>query len=149
MKSWHVILVLILCLLCFLIGRYTKRIDVEHTSSYDTLIVVDTVRDSIPFPVKEVVTKYVSLSPDTVIKYLKGDTIYLPIIQKEFSTPDYRAWVSGYNAALDSIDVFPKTTYITKTVMSRKWGLGVIGGYGIGRNGLSPYVGLGIYYRIW
>ena len=149
MKTWHIILILILCLLCFLAGRHTKRAGWELVGKTDTLIIIDTVRDSVPFPVKEVITKYVSLSTDTVVKYLKGDTVYLPIVQKEYLTDNYHAWVSGYNSALDSIDIFPKTVYITKRQPARRWGLGVIGGYGVGRSGLSPYVGVGVYYRIW
>lgn len=149
MKTWHIILILILCLLCFLAGRHTKRAGWELVGKTDTLIIIDTVRDSVPFPVKEVITKYVSLSTDTVVKYLKGDTVYLPIVQKEYLTDNYHAWVSGYNSALDSIDIFPKTVYITKRQPARRWGIGVTAGYGISRAGLSPYVGIGGFYRIW
>lgn len=81
----------------------------------------------------------------------KIDTIYVPvpITQKEYLTDDYHAWVSGYNPSLDSIDVFQETMYITKRQSSRRWGIGIMAGYGIGRDGLSPYVGIGGYYRIW
>ena len=34
--------------------------------------------------------------------------------------------MSGYNVALDSIDVFPKTVYITKKIPTRLWGLGCL-----------------------
>ena len=115
----------------------------------DTIIVIDTVRDTIPEPVREIVTKYIQVPADTITKYIKGDTVFLPVIQKKYLTADYRAWVSGYNAALDSIDVFPKTVYVTKTVPARRWGLGISAGYGVGRSGLSPFVGIGVYYRMW
>ena len=110
---------------------------------------IDTIRDSVPVPVREVVTKYIQVPADTITKYVKGDTVFLPVIQKEYLTSDYRAWVSGYNAALDSIDVFPQTVYITKKIPARRWGLGVSTGYGVGQSGLSPYIGVGVYYRIW
>lgn len=148
MKTWHVILLLALCLLCFMSGYHFRRERLEPPGN-DTIIVIDTVRDTIPVPTKETVTRYVQLPGDTIVKYIKGDTVFLPITQKEYATPDYRAWVSGYNAALDSIDVFPKTVYVTRKTPARRWGIGVTAGYGIGRHGLSPYVGIGGFYRIW
>ena len=89
---------------------------------------------------------YITLEGDTV-----REPIFVPIriTQKEYLTDDYHAWVSGYNPSLDSIDIFRKTMSITKRQSSRRWGIGITAGYGIGRNGLSPYVGIGGYYRIW
>lgn len=150
MKAWHVILLLIGLVASFIAGYHVRGTDAKNVQvRSDTIIVVDTVRDTIPVPIQETVIKYVQIPGDTIVKYLKGDTVFLPIIQKEYSTPDYRAWVSGYNAALDSITIFPKTVYITKTVPARRWGLGVSAGYGVSRSGLSPYIGVGVYYRIW
>lgn len=118
----------------------------------DTIIVRDTLRDSIPYPVAETVLMempepfpvYVTQGGDTV-----RDTIYVPvpITQKEYRTDDYRAWVSGYRPSLDSVWVYPETKIIREK--PRRWGIGVTAGYGIGRNGLSPYVGIGGYWRIW
>ena len=42
-----------------------------------------------------------------------------------------------------------ETIYVTEKVKARRWGIGITAGYGIGRDGLSPYVGIGGYYRIW
>lgn len=154
MKSWHVILILILCLLCFVTGRYTKKAEIERVCETDTFIYVDTIRDSIPYPIYETLIQtvpelfpiYITLDGDTV-----HDSIYVsvPVTQKEYLSDNYHVWVSGYKPSLDSIDIFPKTMYITKYKPARRWGIGVMAGYGIGRNGLSPYVGVGIYYRVW
>lgn len=38
--------------------------------------------------------------------------------------------------------------HVTKTV-NRRLDIGVTAGYGIGRSGLSPYIGVGVYYKIW
>lgn len=150
MKAWHVILLLVGLTASFFVGYWTRGTCVKNAQvQSDTIIVIDTVRDTIPVPVREIATKYIQVLADTITKYIKGDTVFLPVIQKEYATPDYRAWVSGYNAALDSIDVFPKTVYITKRQPARRWGLGVSAGYGVGRSGLSPYIGIGVYYRIW
>ncbi|WP_302773757.1 DUF6808 domain-containing protein [Parabacteroides johnsonii] len=154
MKSWHVILILILCLLCFLSGRHTNRIGDELVGKTDTSTLRDTIRDSIPYPVYETVIQTV---PEMFPVYitLEGDTVRepifvpVPVTQKEYLTDDYRAWVSGYNPSLDSIDIFRKTMSITKRQSSRRWGIGIMAGCGIGRDGLSPYVGVGAYYKIW
>lgn len=154
MKTCHVILVLALCFLCFLTGRYTKKAEREPICKTDTFIRVDTVRDSIPYPVYETVIQTV---PELFPVYitLEGDTVRepifvpVPIVQKEYQTDNYRAWVSGHKPSLDSIDIFQKTIYITEKVKARRWGIGITAGYGIGKHGLSPYVGVGGFYRIW
>lgn len=153
MKAWHVILSLIGLVASFIAGYYIRGTDVKNVQvECDT--VIDTLRTVLPVPSFEIEVGEVEIPCPVIIKE-KGqervDTIYVPvpITQKEYVSENYRAWVSGYNADLDSIDVFPKTVYITKKIPARRWGLGVIGGYGVGRAGLSPYIGIGVYYRIW
>lgn len=154
MKPWRIICVLLLCVACFFVGRCTRYPAACGVSRVDTITVRDTLRDSVPYPIYETLIREV---PDSFPVYIirQGDTVHdtiyipVPIFQKEYATENYRAWVSGYNAALDSIDVFPKTMYVTKKIPDRKWGIGVTAGYGIGQHGLSPYVGIGMYCRIW
>lgn len=154
MKSWHVILLLALCALCFFFGRHAKRTEAGFAAKTDTVILRDTIRDSIPYPIYETVIQEV---PELFPVYitLAGDTVREPVIvpiritQKEYQTDDYHAWVSGYNPALDSIHIFRKTLSVTQKQLSRRFGIGITAGYGIGKNGLSPYVGVGGYYRIW
>lgn len=154
MKAWHVILVLALCLLCFVAGRCTKKAERELVCKTDTFIRVDTLKERVPYPVYETLIQTV---PELFPVYitLEGDTVRepifvpVPIVQKEYLTDNYRAWVSGHNPSLDSIDIFQKTIYITEKVKPRRWGIGVTAGYGIGKHGLSPYVGIGGFYRIW
>ena len=131
---------------------FTQKMEVRA----DTLICIDTIRDSIPYPIMETdidlipepFPEYITLAGETI-----HDTIYvnLPHVQKEYRTKDYRLFISGYKPILDSIEVYRTTEYITRTinVKPRRFGVGVIGGYGYGKNGLSPYVGLGVYYQIW
>ena len=118
----------------------------------NTVRIRDTVRDSIPYPVVETVVQEI---PELFPVYitLDGDTIHepiyipVPITQKEYQTENYHAWVSGYKPSLDSVWVYPEKIIIREK--PRRWGIGVIAGYGIGRNGLSPYVGVGGYWRVW
>lgn len=154
MKAWHVIVVLVLCFFCFLVGQYTKKAEVEIVCKTDTFIRVDTLRERVPYPVYETVIQTV---PELFPVYItfEGDTVRepilvpVPITQKEYVSENYHAWVSGYKPSLDSIDIFQATAYITKRQPARRWGLGISAGYGVGRSGLSPYIGIGVYYRIW
>ena len=110
----------------------------------------DTVRDSIPYPIDSVITRYKILSNPI---NAKGDTIHdtlvLPIIRKEYKNDIYHAWVSGYDAKLDSIHVFRETVIKTIHIKPRKWSIGIQGGYGMTNKGLSPYIGIGVSYRLY
>lgn len=153
MKVRHVIVVLAFCLLCFMSG-YHFRPHESLPPGIDTVIIVDTLRERVPYPVYETVIQtvpelfpvYITLGGDTVREPI---LVPMPITQKEYLTDHYHAWVSGYNPSLDSIDVFQKTMYITKRQPARQWGIGITAGYGIGRKGLSPYIGIGGFYRLW
>ena len=154
MKTWQAILTILLtAVICSAVGyEYGRRGSRVSTSVADTIRIRDTVRDSIPYPVVETVVQeipelfpvYITLDGDTI-----HETVYIPvpISQKEYQTENYHAWVSGYKPSLDSIWVYPEKIIIKEK--PRRWGIGVIAGYGIGRNGLSPYVGVGGFYRIW
>lgn len=147
MKAWHVILLLIGLTVSFIAGYHIRGACAENEpAERDTVIVIDTIRDLVPVPARDTLIRYEKLAGDTIIR---NDTIYIPIVQKEYVTDNYHAWISGYKPSIDSIIVYPKTTYITKRVPARRWGLGVSTGYGVGRSGLAPYIGVGVYYRIW
>jgi len=115
---------------------------------YVTVRVVDSVFVPVPVPVKD--------SAD-----VKDDSVlYVPMViqQKVYADSTYRAVVSGpaistYGPSLDSISVFRQTMTITKvetvTVPSPRWGIGIHAGYGAGKGGLTPYIGLGIQYNLW
>lgn len=154
MKAWQAILIILLtAVICSAIGYgYGRRGTRGFTPVADTICFRDTVRDSIPMPVYETLVLevpelfpvYITLGGDTI-----HDSIYIPvpISQKEYQTENYRAWVSGYKPSLDSVWVYPEKIIIREK--PRRWGIGVIAGYGVGRNGLSPYVGVGGYWRVW
>ena len=154
MKPWKIVLTILLtAAICSVIGYgYGRRGTRGFMPVADTVRIRDTVRDSIPYPVIETVVQEV---PELFPVYITvaGDTIQelvyipVPITQKEYQTENYRAWVSGYKPSLDSVWVYPEKIIIREK--PRRWGIGVIAGYGIGRNGLSPYVGVGGYWRIW
>ena len=154
MKPWKIVLTILLtAVICSVVGYgYGRRGARVSAPVADTVRIRDTIRDSIPYPVIETVVQEI---PELFPVYitLTGDTIHepvyipVPITQKEYQTENYHAWVSGYKASLDSVWVYPEKIIIREK--PRRWGIGVIAGYGIGRNGLSPYVGVGGYWRVW
>ena len=78
-------------------------------------------------------------------------TVQIPITQKIYKTEQYRAYVSGYNPRLDSIEVYNKIATITNVIKKKppgRFGIGIIGGYGVGNNGLTPFIGIGIQYKL-
>lgn len=127
---------------------------VEHVSGEvvrDTVCSVDTVRDTVRYPVREVLVDsvpypvFVQVSGDTI-----RDTVYLPITQKVYKDSLYTAYVSGYMAKLDSIEIYSRrqTMYVQERMKRKRWGLGVQTGYGWNENGRRVYVGVGISYNL-
>lgn len=87
----------------------------------DTFTYVDTIHDSIPYPVYETLVQTIP-EPFPVYITLDGDTVKepiyvpVPITQKEYKTDDYKLSISGYKPNLDYIEVYRRTEYITKTI---------------------------------
>ena len=142
---------IVICLLNGLASCH-RTTDKEVITITDTLVLTDTIIKFQPKPYKV-----------TII-----DTIYLPqqpqqpqqpqidtLIRKEVTYKDstYTAVVGGIEPYLKSIEIYPKTIYVnnntTTTIKVRsRFGLGVQAGYGYGRNGLQPYVGVGVQYNL-
>ncbi len=117
----------------------------------DTIIVRDTITayKPVPFNVYVVDTMWV---PVTVSK---TDTVWaqLPRTAKVYQDSTYRAVVSGFRPSLDTISVYQRTKVITVTNNVRipppRWSWGVQAGLGVNATGsLTPYIGVGIQYRL-
>ena len=126
----------------------TERVKVQT----DTIRVVDTLKVSLPKPVKVFKIRH-----DTLKIAIAGDTLAaaLPIESKVYKDSSYTAYVSGYKAQLDSIYIRAPTTYITTNTekiitRNKRFNIGVIGGVGIGLRSKSfePFVGVGVSYSL-
>lgn len=95
-----------------------------------------------------------SLQTDAYTESTEPDslTFRLPIEQSVYEDTDYKAYVSGYNAKLDSIFVYPRHETVVKTIKvppnRKRWHLGLTAGYAMTPKGLQPYLGVGITYSI-
>lgn len=146
MRVGHVLGVLLLCFISFLFGKTCKKKEIIHNIEIDTIIqpipvpqyIVDVGEVEIPFPMDAIVEK------DTI-----KDTVYIniPIQRKTYQTDDYRAVISGYRPNLDTMTIYHKREIIYEK--SRRWGLGITAGYGLSKDGFSPCLSMGVFYRIW
>ena len=159
------------------IGFYANCRYNGHASKTNTDVQVDSVKTQVdtntvvspePSDVQEKDTVYIRVpvpaKPGThSVEYVPvHDTTYIdvpiPVVQKTYEDSTYRAVVSGPAIAdcgprLDSLSIYNKTVtvYQTKTVYSEpsRWSIGVQAGYGASKEGLSPYIGIGIQYSLW
>lgn len=146
MRVSHVLGVILLCFISFLFGKTCKKKEIIHDTVIDTIIqpvpvpqyIVDVGEVEIPFPMDAIVKK------DTI-----KDTVYIniPIQRKTYQTDDYRAVISGYRPNLDTMTIYHKREIIYEK--SRRWGLGITAGYGLSKDGFSPCLSMGVFYRIW
>lgn len=78
----------------------------------------------------------------------------LPREYRVYADTSYRAVVSGIDPRLDSLSIrevhetILQPYEVTRWKERSRWGLSVQGGYGIGTGGLTPYIGVGVSYRL-
>ena len=119
----------------------------------DTVIQIDTVRDTVPHTV--------------IVRFDYWDTLYIPLLidsgivdsvpfaipieKKEYRTENYHAVISGYKPELELIEVFQKTHTITVTPKSKRWVLstGVSMGYNPFTRRFEPTIGVNVGIRLW
>ena len=135
-----------------------RTADKEVITITDTLVLTDTIIKFKPKPYKVTIidTIYLPQQPQHPQKPQKPQKPqYDTLIRQEVTYKDstYTAVVGGIEPYLKSIEIYPKTIYVnnntTTTIKVRsRFGLGVQAGYGYGRNGLQPYVGMGVQYNL-
>ena len=156
---------MVLLLSCIGIYNRCQRKPVVEKVERDTVVVYDTIFHHYPKPVDSAVVRYVT----KVLPVVRHDTIHhliavnnmtdhyadtskmmpvvIPITSKHYNTPEYDAWVSGYEPSLDSIKVYQRTEYITERVTlskpPNKWELDAMAGidYNVASQHYSPYAG--------
>jgi hypothetical protein len=131
--------------------RYHPDTPIDRLIASDTIFVRDTLRDTVFVP-----RERRTVRTDTIFVTPPGDTtrveVPIPIEQKTYVTPHYRATVEGFNPALTELELYRTTPLVTRlaTVSTppKRWAIGIQAGYGITPKGAAPYLGVGIQYRI-
>jgi hypothetical protein len=132
-------------------GMVTDTLIVEH---WDTVKIVE------PHEVVRYVQRYdtIRLTDEPRIVITIDSTAIIPIEQAVYQdstdNAQYTAYVSGFRAELDSIQINCKNTetIITNTIETkpRRFGVGIQLGVGVSPQGVAaPYVGVGVHYRLW
>ena len=159
---------MVLLLSCIGIYNRCQRKPVVEKVERDTVVVYDTIFHHYPKPVDSAVVRYVT----KVLPVVRYDTVFrensatehfadtskmmpvvIPITSKHYNTPEYDAWVSGYEPSLDSIKVYQRTEYITERVTlskpPNKWELDAMAGidYDVTSQHYSPYAGGELLYK--
>ena len=180
-RGWALIAVLMVCsvFVGVLMQTFLVRLGMqqrERDAVRDTTTYVDTIPYYYPVAKDSVVVRYVTEvlpvvpddedleKPGTDLEKDSAEVngseipntpdsarVKIPITQKKYSDSTYTAYISGYNAALDSIFVHPKTILVREKERSKRWVLGAGVGYGydfVGRKG-APFVGVTVSYKLF
>jgi len=145
----------------FFIGKKVYDRPIDTDIQRDTVTLWDTIPHWYPVPVEvkpqkpqyKWLTKVIT-ETDTLLQH-DSVLVEVPIESRHYNSPEYDAWVSGFEPNLDSIKVYQKTQLITETITRMKppnrFTIGLQGGYGYGFKSkqLEPYVGIGIGIRIF
>ncbi len=133
-------------------------------------IFVDTIPYRKPIPVDSFVINYVTeklpvantsdervSTVDTLLATTEPDSkdsveVTIPITQKIYEDSTYRAYVSGFHPALDSIFIFQRNEVVyirSPTTKTKRWGVGIQVGAGLTPHRVEPYIGIGISYNLF
>lgn len=156
---------LFLALCAFVFGyRLSKSSEPTEIVRTDTVVVKrwDTVTIEKPTEIVRYVVRHDTIRTSDIVIITDSTTnepqAIIPIEQAVYqdSTENarYTAYISGFQAALDSINIFCKNTetVITNTerVKNSRFGVGVQFGVGVSPQGLAvPYLGVGVQYRLF
>ena len=159
-------------LIAFLVGQRCPRESQGDplTPMVDTLLIRDTntftepktepsaqvVTKEIPIPVYlEDSTKIDSLLNECARLERVGDSLQLVLlrVQRHYHDSTFDAWVSGVDPTLDSIKTYQTTRVINREipviqVKKTRWGIGFQAGASANKDGVFPYVGVGVSYNI-
>jgi hypothetical protein len=147
--------IVVAILIGFLVGRRCPRNAPGEppTPKVDTLFIRDTLRVTEP---KYITRRVVDSIPYPVGDTLRlRDTLYVLLERQQVTWEDSlaRVYASGVNPQVDSVIHFTQEMVITKEipviqVKKTRWGIGFQAGATADKNGVLPYVGVGVSYNI-
>lgn len=146
----YIALAIVALVIVFHAGRCSS-----NQPSSDTITIRHT--DTIVVEKPRVVDSTVILTKVVRVPIYRTDTlaltdtveVALPITQKVYADSTYKAWVSGYNPSLDSIEVYRQTIIHKVQTRHSRWSIGAHAGVGVTPKGVQPYIGIGVSYRLF
>lgn len=123
-----------------------------ETGKVTVLRYTDTVRVAVP----ELVVVRAKGEERAVLPCVESATgdsvaVKVPVSQSVYAGESYKAYVSGFRAVLDSIEVYSTRTESLVTVPPRRkrFAVGMQAGVGVTPRGVEPFVGVGITLKLW
>lgn len=139
----------------FLVGSRCSRNDPgePQTPRVDTLFIRDTFKVTEP---KYITRRVVDSVPYPVTDTIRmRDTLFVILEREQVTWEDSlsRVYASGIDPHVDSVIHFTQEMVIIKEipviqVKKTRWGVGFQAGAGVGKDGLTPYVGVGVSYNL-
>lgn len=159
MKGWKYILtwigVAVAILILFLFDRRIPRNSPQEPQSIrvDTLFIRDTIKVTEPVYVTRRMVDSVLVPVTDTIRL--RDTLYVFLEREQIRWEDSLSvvYASGVRPEIDSVIHYAERMVIVKEipvvrVKKTRWGVGIQAGAGATRDGLTPYVGVGVSYNI-
>ena len=142
-------------LILFLFDRKIPRNSPQEPQSVrvDTLFIRDTIKVTEPVYVTRKVVDSVLVPVTDTIRL--RDTLYVFLEREQVRWEDSLSvvYASGVRPEIDSVIHYAERMVIVKEipvvrVKKTRWGIGIQAGAGATRDGLTPYVGVGVSYNI-
>ena len=142
-------------LISFLVGRRTGRNAPGEPPAprVDTLLIRDTIK--VTEPKKETIKVVDSVLVPVTDTIRVHDTLFVFLERKQVTWEDSlaRVYASGIDPHVDSVIHFSQEMVITREipvieVKKTRWGIGIQVGAGAGKDGLTPYLGVGVSYNL-
>lgn len=156
------VLFLLAAVLCYHEAKVS--VGAKSETVYDTVPWFDTIPYYLPVPKDSVVIRYVTATlpaahdsitaddvpEDAVCEKAASDSarVVVPITQKVYCTPDFTAYVSGYQASLDSFNIYRQHYLLEPRPPDKtsRWGLSAGTGVAWTPDGLRPALFVGVTY---
>jgi len=159
MKGWKYILtgigVAVAILILFLFDRIIPRNAPQEPQSIrvDTLFIRDTIKVTEPVYVTRRMVDSVLVPVTDTIRL--RDTLYVFLEREQIRWEDSLSvvYASGVRPEIDSVIHYAERMVIVKEipvvrVKKTRWGVGIQAGAGATKDGLTPYVGVGVSYNL-
>lgn len=145
--------ILVVGAVCFIAGCKTAKTGGFETivERVDTLVIRDTI---VAYKPKYITKRVVDSVLVPVPEYIeRNDTIYAVLEREQVVWEDSlaRIYASGINPEVDSVMHYRTEKVINHIIpvkVNPKWGVGLQGGVGVGKGGITPYVGVGVQYNV-
>lgn len=139
----------------FIVGHRCDRSGpvAQVETRVDTLVVRDTIKVTEPVFLTRRIMDTIAYPVHDTTKV--RDTLYVYLAREQVTWEDSlsRVYASGIDPQVDSVIHYTKDRIITKEnqvfqVKKTRFGIGIQGGVTADKNGIIPYVGVGVSYNI-